>query len=435
MRRPLLMAAIAWTVLFLTLVGYVDFDPSMQKLIQISDYLMTFHVGGYVIAHHLLNVLYPPADSTAFAKMAFDNLAHQVLPQMPVSSVAEFMYMPLAAAVFAPLSYLPLNVSLFAWQLISVAALFIGAHLTWLATGGDSPGAKAKESRDGAAVLTRLLGCFWLLPVCLTIWIGQVGLVFGFLPLACGYFLLNRKRPFLAGLAWALCIFKPQFLLPAFVVLLVLLLRREFRCIAGVVCGLLLVVAVNLAVFSPQLTVSWLGCLRVSDVVYSDPRSGIATHIATSLPRALLLTAAAQNIAAKPVIYGSAGLLLLSALAVVWRNRKVGVLDEQLSVRFALLVGIFVTPLVMPHFFFYDYCLFALTAPLALAPGWPPSFGHKIRLLVVLAWVLVDIYSTVVLTAHQFAFPPAFMLGMLALYLGLARAGIQLNTPRDNGRQ
>ncbi|HEY9756659.1 MAG TPA: glycosyltransferase family 87 protein [Oculatellaceae cyanobacterium] len=437
MRRPLLMAAIAWTVVFLTLVGYLDFDPEMQKLIQISDYLMTFHVGGYVIAHGLLSVLYPPADSTAFAKMAFDNLAHQVLPQMPVSSVAEFMYMPLAAAVFAPLSYLPLNISLFVWQVVSVAALFVGTHLTWRSATGigvtDSGAGGTGPERDGVAtVLTRLLGAFGWLPVCLTIWIGQVGLVFGLLPLASGYFLLTRKRPFLAGVVWSLAIFKPQFLMPAFVVLIVLLLRKDFRCIVGVISGLLLIMSINLLVFGPGLSASWLGCLKVSDVVYSDPRSGIATHIATSLPRTLLLMAATKNIAIKPLVYGFAGVLLLSALAVVWKNRKIGGFDDRLSLHFAFLIGIFVTPLVMPHFFFYDYCLFALSAPLAFAPNWPPAVGRVIRTVVLLTWAIVDMYAAVVLVAHQFAVPLVFMLAMFVMYLLLARTGISLDKDPAN---
>lgn len=442
MRRPLLMAAIGWTVIFLTFVGYLDFEPGMQKLIQISDYLMTFHVGGYVIAHGLLSVLYPPADSTAFAKMAFDNLAHQVLPEMPASSVAEFMYMPLAAAVFAPLSYLPLNISLFVWQLLSIISLFLGMHLTWLsaANSGGTYGADvapnvvpdvvagaSAEPPGFVTTITRLLGSFGLLPVCLTIWIGQVGLVFGLLPLACGYYLLCNRRPFLAGLVWALAIFKPQFLVPAFVVLSVLLLRKQFRCIAGVASGLLMIMVINLLVFGPELTAGWLGCLKVSDVVYSNPHSGVATHIATSLPRTLLLMAATKNIAVKPVVYGLAGVLLLSALVVIWKSHKARVFREELSLHFAFLIGIFVTPLVMPHFFFYDYCLFALSAPLAFAPSWPASIRRGIRAVVVSTWLLVDVYAVVVLVAHQFAIPLVFMLGMLVMYLALAGAEVRLN--------
>ena len=444
MKRVLLLLAIGWSVIFLTIVCYVDFDTQMQPLIQISDYLMTFHVGGSLMAHGQTGLLYPPLDSVMFAGMPFDKAAHVLLPKMPPSSVAEFMYMPLAAVVFVPFSYAPLNWSLFLWQVSSLLALFFSVQcLWWVRTAGS-------DERDGRSAMKsmifRSLSVLWLLPVCLTLWIGQVGLLFGMLPLAIGYCFLGKNRPFMAGLFWSLAIFKPQFLVPAFVIIFALVIRKQFKCLCGAALGIISILLLNVCLFTPALTADWLRCLKISDIVYSDPRSGIAMHIATSLPRTLILLMAGKNLLiVKPIIYGLSALLFGTALFAVWKSwnfsKKPGLskqsnlanlsnfanvsnlsnLDDDSTLRLAFLIGIFVTPLVMPHFFLYDYCLFGLTLPLAFFSKWPEPLGWSIKKVVLLSWLVINIYSIIVMSAHQFAIPLVFMLAMLAFYIALLR--------------
>ena len=276
MKRLLLYLTIGWAAILTTIICFVDFDRQMQPLLQISDYLMTFYVGGNLVAHNQLGTLYPPPDSLTFAGMPFDVAAHALLPKMPASSVAEFMYMPMAAAVFVPFSMVPLNWSLFLWQLSSLAALFASVQCFWMArTAGDANSSDPSDSDPSdsdpsnfdpapgvldhsgtgvsQSVIFRCLSALLLLPVCLTLWIGQVGLVFGMLPLSVGYYLLCRKRPFTAGLIWSLAVFKPQFLVPACVMIFALLVRKQFRSGIGLLVGLVVILSLSIAIFTPAL--------------------------------------------------------------------------------------------------------------------------------------------------------------------------------------
>src|ERR1700733_7899320 len=111
MKKWISYLAMGWGFLVFFLIIFVDFDPQMRGLTQISDYLMTFHVAGYLVAHGQTALLYPPPDAVSFAGAPFDKMAHVVLSLMPAASVAEYMYMPLSAAVFAPFSFLSSNAS------------------------------------------------------------------------------------------------------------------------------------------------------------------------------------------------------------------------------------------------------------------------------------------------------------------------------------
>ena len=62
MKKLVTYMIIGWSALFIALLGYFDFDAQFHKLIQISDYLMTFHVAGSLVAHGQDQSLYPPVD-------------------------------------------------------------------------------------------------------------------------------------------------------------------------------------------------------------------------------------------------------------------------------------------------------------------------------------------------------------------------------------
>ncbi len=408
--RIFIYFAVAWLVLFLTLVGYVDFDPANHQLIQISDYLMTFHTAGYALTHGQLASLYPPEGAVQFAGMPFDRLAHTVLPEMPAPSVAEFMYMPLAAAVFAPFSHLPLNISLFCWQVVSLFCLW--ASMVALVAAPE----RGSSSRSAMAFKSSLFSLF-LLPACVTIWIGQVGLVFGVLPLSLGYFLLRRKYPTGAGLVWALCFLKPQFLVPLALPMLCELFRARFKLALGFAAGVLLLASTSLALFSPRLNLEWLRCLEVSDHVYSDLQSGVSRQIATSLPRTLILMLSPESqLVFKPLIYGLAALIFFSAVFLVWRLCRVRMKNDSSIVSLSLLLGVFMTPLVVPHMFLYDFCLFAVSAPIAFNELDGLGCRLEIKRLVIAGWLLIDIYTIVVMAAAKMAVPLPFVILLLVLF-------------------
>jgi hypothetical protein len=417
MKKWISYLAMGWGFLVFFLIIFVDFDPQMRGLIQISDYLMTFHVAGYLVAHGQTALLYPPPDAVSFAGAPFDKMAHVVLSQMPAASVAEYMYMPLSAAVFAPFSFLSPNASLFCWQILSALCM---AYCSYLISKAATLG--GAEFVDAGTVSWL---CLMLIPVCLTLWIGQVGLVFGLLPLLGGFYLLYRDNPWHAGIAWSFAIFKPQFLVPVLVILIAQACRKRFSSAIGLAAGAAVLGIINVVAFSPAMIVEWLRCLKLSDIIYSDPKFGVATHIATSLPRTIILIIPVdQQAMFKPLIYGMAGILFLSAAFAVWRMAKRGVSEKHL-LNLSLLLGVYLTPLVMPHFFFYDYCLFVAAGLIIFLMEWPVYLEWRLKSLAIMTLILINIYSIVVLAAHQFASPLLFMILMTVLYLRLVMATLK----------
>jgi hypothetical protein len=207
---------IFWASLTLIIIAYTDLQ--LPDLLGQSDYLMTFHTAGYIASHRLWDILYPPAGAVTFAGAPFDKQAHALLSHMPSWSVAEYMYMPLSAYIFAPFSMLAPAASLIWWQLTSIAALYLG---NVLALG------------RGARATLATCAAFTFIPLMFTLWIGQVGLVFALLPLAAGYHLLAKKQYFCAGLVFALLALKPQMLVPALFMVVMALGRKHVAPLAG----------------------------------------------------------------------------------------------------------------------------------------------------------------------------------------------------------
>jgi hypothetical protein len=73
-----------------------------------------------------------------------------------------------------------------------------------------------------------------------------------------GYLLLERRRPFAAGLAWSLCAIKPHLFL---LVPLVLLIRRQWRALAGGLAGGTALLAGSFAVQGPDWIARYLALL------------------------------------------------------------------------------------------------------------------------------------------------------------------------------
>jgi len=119
--RVLLFIATVWgltQILFL-----VDANFSRAKQFQESDYIMTFYVAGHLVAAGQAADLYPTDNASSFIGSPFDRAAHRLLDSLPAETTAIYMYSPLLAWLFAPLSHVNANVSLLIWHVLSIAAL------------------------------------------------------------------------------------------------------------------------------------------------------------------------------------------------------------------------------------------------------------------------------------------------------------------------
>jgi hypothetical protein len=419
-----------WSLMVLALFLYCDLKE--QAMLANSDYLMTFHTAGWIAGHGQWQILYPGPGAATFHGEPFDLKAHELLPFLKDYSVAEYMYMPLSAFVFAPFALLPANLSLLAFQLFSLLTAYICSGLLGVST-KSKDSSKPKDSsqqkdssepkRESAAsrALLPFLALLVFLPAFLTLWIGQVGIIFGLFPLSLAYFLLVKKKDFAAGLILSLLSLKPQLLVPALFLVFGRLAVKKFSLLFGLLSGLVGIFAANYLVLGSKLFGQWLQCLALSDRVYSDPAMGVPVRLATSLPRALLFSRPVEErLFLKPFIYAFAALLIVAGLLVLWRACKT--LAEEDQVRLALILGSLALPCVVPHMFIYDLCVLAPAAYLILTDGSPSKaspFRH-IRPFLLLLWLAVNLYCIMVMSVPDWVSPLLLCSLMLLVYLASA---------------
>src|SRR6266550_61492 len=209
----------------------VDANFSRPKQFQESDYIMTFYVAGRLVAAGRESDLYPAPDATSFVDASFNKAAHRLLDSLPEKTTAIYMYSPLVATFFAPLSQLSPNWSLLMWHVISIMGLILSCKILAELT-------KVNFSES-------LFLCSLFAPVFITLWSGQLGLVFGLLPLCLGYLFLMQDRALIAGLVWSLLLLKPQYFPAVAFVALVLVLNGKFRLALGLALGISAVAAAN----------------------------------------------------------------------------------------------------------------------------------------------------------------------------------------------
>jgi hypothetical protein len=416
--RLLVFSATAWALAS----GIFLFDNnlfSQREKFQESDFIMTFYVAGHLAATGRANELYPPPDARSFIDTPFDRAAHALLPHLPQSSTGAYMYIPLIAGFFAPLSLVDPNLSLFLWQLMSVAAL--ASSVTILC-------------RVSAIKISELFFLSFLYgPVFLTLWAGQLGLGFGLLPLCIGYFLLLRQMPFAAGIVWSFLLLKPQyFFAPAFVALVNALMGR-YRTLTGISVGVVCLIVLTAAAFSTPLTVQWLLSHRVSDAYFFSGLQGIPSHLLTGLPANLLiLFSVNERELVKLPLYAGAAAMWLFGFWFCSRFKKLQMAESaQISVTF--VVGLVLSSLTLPHLLYYDLCILLPAGVLLLARDGPLPKQTGLQAIGVSGWIVVSGFLPLLLLfANQKLAPLLLELILLPLFVWLLK---QLNqfcklTPR-----
>ena len=374
--RVLVFAATVFTVaswIFLFDNNLISQPDRFQE----SDYIMTFYVAGHLLATGRESDLYPAPSAESFVGESFARAAHSLLASLPAATTAIYMYSPLVAGIFVPLSYADPNSSLFIWQVLSVLALALSCYLL-------SRAMNVKFS--DSFFLSSLFG-----PVFITLWGGQLGLVLGLLPLCVGYVLLLGHHSLLAGVVWSVLSLKPQYFPAAAFVALVLSLGN-FRIALGLALGVAGFVVANLLLFSPALVSNWLASHRLSDTLFTHAQYGIPAHLITSLPADLLLLLPATVRAdLKWPVYAGALFLWGIGFWTCWRVQH-GSWDERTKITLTLVIGLFLSSVALPHLLYYDLCVlipagFALAAKNDIIPQAIP-----LRKLALTGWLTISLY-------------------------------------------
>jgi hypothetical protein len=201
--------------------------------------------------------------------------------------------------------------------------------------------------------------------------------------------------------------------------------------------GSMIIAQLNYSLAGEALCKAWLNCLALSDKVYSDPGHGVAVHLATSLPRAILLSQpVANHVFIKPWLYLLAFILLLLGLGATLKLSS-SRLEEQDKLKYSFVLGALALPVVVPHLFIYD--LGALV-PAALmlffdcekVDGNNHPMGAKASLLqrwlkgiVIVLWLTVTIYCLALVVNKALAPPLLLVAVLLGSYLAAVTVALR----------
>jgi hypothetical protein len=209
-------------------------------------------------------------------------------------------------------------------------------------------------------------------------------------------------------------------LVPALFMVVLALGRKKLAPLAGLVTGTIVIALLNYVLAGHALCNAWLKCLALSDKIYSDPAHGVAVHLATSLPRAILLSQPVANHGLiKPWLYVLAGLLLLAGLAATVKLAK-SALEDQDQLKYSFILGCLALPVVVPHLFLYD--LGALVPCALILFAGQPKDGEAIlyrgfRPILLALWLSITVYCVAIVTNKDLAPPLLLVAIMLASYL------------------
>ncbi len=326
------------------------------------------------------------------------------------------VYPPFWYLVLSPLGSLPLPVAAVVWTLLTTTCL-VGAAFVLLRWQGEQPGTLRAE--------WALLAAAAFAPVILSLSSGQKGtlllLLFG-----STFVLLDRKRPFLAGLVFGLVAFKPQLTL---VVGFTMLFKRQWRFLAGgVTTGAVLV---------------GLSFLAGADLCgdYFALVAGMGNYVQTGgydLAEAHCWWGSTQLLLGgwpDGVVKGVVVALTLWTLALVVRvaRRPFAYGSPTFALQFASLVV--ATLVTSPHLYTYDLTLLLLPLFLVASVALDPrhSLGRTLPAVGVLLYVAVGL-SPRLAAATGLQLSVLLMLALLDL-LGREATGCSelSESPADQG--
>jgi hypothetical protein len=356
----------------------------MPQTIQTSDFLTSFYVAGRLVHDGRITDLYPEHQASSMFNTHFNTFAHEVLPNLPASTLAVYMYFPITTLLFVWLSCLPPQVAILIWQGLSVLALAICTKIFASITD--------KRWSDYFWI------CPFFLPILHMIWIGQLGIVAGLLPLSLGFWFLIRGKRFLAGLIWALLLLKPQLLPIAFLLIGSLALIGQMQSALGFTAGAALLLAITLAYFGMGAIHSWFLALKLSDAIFSDKIYGYPQHLVASLPAAISQILPIQFAKmAKPVLYLLSAAISLHALIKCYlliKGTTKNALTKSLPIVF--IVGVCILPLISPHFLLYDLSVFFLAGILIYVL--PASrINNLAKRSLLFNWIFINTYLVLVM--------------------------------------
>ena len=318
--HALVLAVILWVIA--AVVGFTGTsDRGVAGPLKGADFVQ-FYTLGHLASAHRIAPMYDPA------------LYHQAQVDLIPESRREIyppVYPPQTAVMFAPVTGLSYQRALLIWCLLTIVGYALIVRSAW------KPVADLLPDRTFVIAAAAAFPPFWSL-----ILHGQVTLVV----LAAfwgGWLALERRRPWLAGLAFGLLAIKPQLGIPLAVVVLVC---GEWAMLAGAVSSVMAQAAAVWLMLGPDALSAFADIIPTmmtyADMLEAKPFLSHSVRAVTRL---------APNWIGVP-IWAIVSALVLWYTVRAWKSRA--------PLRVRLGVVVLASALVNPHMIIYDLTVLAL---------------------------------------------------------------------------
>jgi hypothetical protein len=297
-----------------------------------TDFLHFYTLGSLALAHRGGDLYDLNEQTSLVAQRVPEAAGIRYLP----------LYPPQVSLLFAPLAYLSYGWALAVWWLSSAAIYAACCYVIWRAC------PQLREYGGTVALLAAAFPAFFHLIA----W-GQTSAI----ALACFtamFFLLRKRRDFLAGLALGCLIFKPQLGLAAAIVFLAV---GSWKIVGGAVISAALQLGAGILYFGMQPLRAWSRVLWnvPTSLPLLEPRP-YQTHCLRTF-WTMLIPWPVLSLA----LYLVSAALILGLTIATWRRT-----DSPLGLRYSLLL--LATVLVAPHLTVYD--LVILVPAILLLADW-----------------------------------------------------------------
>lgn len=400
-------------------IGWIVFaHQNVTDKLEYLDYCNSFYIAGLLCDSGSFGQIYPTIADRSFQETAFNKFAHTIVNHLPAHFDFTFMYPPLIALIFAPLSLLPMRTALILWQFINLAALALSAFIA----------AKLPQVDKPAANL--FFVSFLSLPLLHVLVFGQVSIIFGLLPLVGGYLLWLKRRDFLAGVAWAFLSMKLQLFVPVALVTFACLVSSYWRSgnsvqpdksakhlTAGMITGLILYHGLPLLFLGPEAFCGWLRILALAFNTTHVASQPWAYHLTISLSNAILFLTPSHWRETTGMVSKLASMLGACTAAIVLLKISLNkTLPESSKKERLIIVSCLFLPLIAPYLRIYDCTLLIL-------PSWFIFFRNNLTKgfeqttfsALLSVWIALDLYivSIFIIGKEQMVIPQIGLLLVL----------------------
>jgi hypothetical protein len=308
-----------------------------------------------------------------------------------------FGYPPLCALVLTPFAAMQPAIGLLAWQGLSLLTMAYCVFLIGRAA-SRIDAASGESSDSGWYALT-------FLPTLLGLWSGNGDIIFGILPLTVGYYFAMAKKFLLAGVIFAFCLFKPAFLLPAFVTAFALLAHKRPRCMAGLLIGSGMVLGANAMVSSAGLG-AWCNSVKPAfQLTFAVESAKSVQEYIANLPQAILLMLPAdkQGSLLSLVLLLAGGVLVLALYQILQMARS---LKEEFEITpLAFVTGLFLIPLVVPGVNYSDLTVMLLAGLVIASLEWRQHSDWRLKTTVRVTAIAINAFGLLIIFQPKYAYP------------------------------